>query len=541
MIANEIQTKLSVDSGIPGPNGKLVPGLPPPIWIAVGLMLLTIFGIWPALTNGQPFFYADTTAYVRGADLAISKLFGSRFATDWAKDPRRTIERNALTSISETASGHQQPPSPVPLAGRSIIYGVLLYFGEVFGGMWFPILLQSSIATYLLFLFVVKVLEQSFGCFVVTCVAVFLGSTAPFFVSYLMPDIFAGLLILSFATLAVGWGRLTRSERGMLSVVALFAVLVHTSHLMLLFGLTVVTVGYAAVATYSQINVRRVAAVAAGCLIVGILWEITFSFAVNRALGAPAIHPPFLTAKLVSTLGEPAVADLCRQQSFVVCQFQDRFPIDNKSFLWSTDKRVGVFNVVDTPTRRLLGKEQLAFALAIIPPNFGHFVAGFSLDFLRQLTQFNLDEYSYTPSGLEWFKTRLPVGDFNEMSASVASRSDIYAIFGRTFLYIAAIGGAIVTLTLLAMALYQVRKDPCAHVQDRLWCTAISILLAGFFLNAAICGGFSDVNNRYQARVVWLIQLCAISGTLVLRPYRKAALYWKTKGPEIRSGSFRLG
>src|SRR5271157_5338698 len=106
-------------------------------------VVVTILGIWPALTNRQPFFFADTTAYVRGADLAISKTLGSRFATDWAKDQRRIIEPQTTVPTSESPADKQKSARRVVLAGRSIVYGALLYFGEVLGGMWFSIILQS--------------------------------------------------------------------------------------------------------------------------------------------------------------------------------------------------------------------------------------------------------------------------------------------------------------------------------------------------------------------------------------------------------------
>src|SRR5262245_55943874 len=105
--------------------------------------LAAILAMWPALSNGQPFYFPDTTAYVRGADLAIAKVAGNRFGTDWAKDERRTVEiKSAVEPSDLTARTVQRPVR----AGRSLIYGALLYLGALTGQMWLAIFIQSLIA-----------------------------------------------------------------------------------------------------------------------------------------------------------------------------------------------------------------------------------------------------------------------------------------------------------------------------------------------------------------------------------------------------------
>ena len=244
----------------------------------------------------------------------------------------------------------------------------------------------------------------------------------------------------------------------------------------------------------------------------------------------PPCTPPFVTAKLVSMLGEPAVSKVCGSNAFVVCRFRDRFPIYPGLFLWSEDERIGVFSVVDVQTKRLLADEQPRFALAIIPPNLGHFVAGLFLDALRQLTDIGLREYSYGPSELEFFKNRLPSHHFDRMTLTLAARSDGYVVFGRTALYVSAVIGAIITVLLLGGALRPRMVRNANEIEwGRIWRAATCILLAGIILNAIICGGFSTVINRFQARVVWLIQLSMITGICVTESHRSIALFWQRK------------
>ncbi len=488
-------------------------------WLAV----LTLFSTWPALSNGQPFFFPDTTAYVRGADLAIAKALGSRFATEWAKDQRRTTGFQISVTGSQVATPDQTPARRVVLAGRSIVYGALLYLGAVTGGMWFPIVVQSAVAIYLVFLFVVRILRLDFLFFALSCGVLIVASSLPFYVSDLMPDVFAGFLILAFAILAVGWGRLSKTERAIASVVILFAVLSHTTHVLLLITLTVLTMGYAGL-TKRWAGIRELIGVVAVCVLLSVLWEAAFSFGVNRTMGAPPVRPPFVTARLVSMLGEPAVSRVCASNDFAVCRFQDRFPIEPATFLWSEDEHLGVFNATDVETKHALEKEQMRFAFAIIPQNFGRVAYGVMRDGSRQLAAFRLDGYWYDAQALDFFGKRLPTRDFERMKSTFAARSQAYFVFGSTVLYGTTALGIVGVVTLLlsggrrARSLAREGEDG----RDKIWREATGIQLGGILLNALICGALSGVYDRYEARVIWLIQLLFVTGVFVMWPHLKA-------------------
>ena len=497
-------------------------------WFAV----LTVLGIWPALTNGQPFFYADTTAYVRGADLAISKALGSRFATDWAKDQRRAIETQTSAG-SELSFPGQKPARRVVLAGRSIIYGALLYLGALTGGMWFSIIVQSLVAVYLVFLLMVRTLRLGFRHFLAGCGVLLLTSPLPFCVSFLMPDVFAGFLILGFAILATSWDRLSNTERTITGAVLFFAVLSHTTHVILLIGLTALTAAYAGLIDRSEWpRIRGLAATSAACVLVAVVWEAAFSFGVNRALGTPPVRPPFVTAKLVEMLGQSAVTQVCASKQFAVCQFRERLPVDYETFLWSEDERTGVFQVADAHTKQVLGKEQVRFAIAIIPRNLGRFASGIFHGASRQLTVFGLGEYWYGAQGLEFFKKRLPAPDFERMASSLAASWRGYVVFGGTVLYLTAALGAAAIAALLrgARRPTSVSEEGGTRREDA-WRAATYIQLVGILVNAVICGGFGSVNNRYEARVVWLIQLSSFAGVCVMWPHWKVAS-WFTRNPK---------
>jgi hypothetical protein len=502
---------------------------PVPWWfglVFVGLMLVCI---WPALTNGQPFFFPDTTAYVRGADLAIANVLGSRFATEWAKDERRTAGFQISVTGSQVAAPDQKPARRVVLAGRSIVYGALLYLGAVTGGMWVPIVVQSAVAIYLVFLFVVRILRLDFRFFALSCGVLILASSLPYYVSDLMPDIFAGFLIVAFAILATGWQRLGKMERTIASAVLLFAVLSHTSHVLLLVALTILATAYAVV-TKRWMGIRQLIGVVTVCVLLSVLWEAAFSFGVSRATGAPPVRPPFVTATLVSMLGKPAVSRVCASNDFAVCRFQSRFPIAPQIFLWSEDEHRGVFNATDVETKYALEKEQMRFAIAIVPQNLGRVTYGFLQAWFRQLALCRLDDFWYDDLALNFFEKRLPTRDFARMKASFAARSKAYIIFGRQVLYgtLATVIGLIMLLLLSAGW----RDRDAEDGAERLWGVATGIQLAGIVLNALICGGLSGVYDRYESRVTWLIQLLFVTGVVVMWPHLKAISLFKRNPKE---------
>src|SRR5271165_6043769 len=120
------------------------------------LLFLALALLWPALYNGQPFFFHDTTAYVRGADAGFVKLTRHRTAWTWPDDQDTVSSgqvpdsRGATDTIDgQLASRLESLPrmnslkEKVVMAGRSPYYGALLYLGEITGGFWASVFLQG--------------------------------------------------------------------------------------------------------------------------------------------------------------------------------------------------------------------------------------------------------------------------------------------------------------------------------------------------------------------------------------------------------------
>ena len=70
-----------------------------------GFLLMLFALIWPAIYNGEPLYFFDTTAYIRGADAGFQKATG--VSTPWSLDEG--------SESSSLVGGEAQAPPPAGL------------------------------------------------------------------------------------------------------------------------------------------------------------------------------------------------------------------------------------------------------------------------------------------------------------------------------------------------------------------------------------------------------------------------------------------
>ena len=459
----------------------------------LGLLLwILLVGIWPALYNGQPIFFPDTTAYIRGADAAISKITGHQ--SIWSPPP--VSAAGDVVSLSN-------PKDKFVIAGRSIYYGALLYAGDLFGGFWPTVVLQA--AAVALAVGLTLHLTIGFSWFALTAVVTGLAIVTPlaFFASFLMPDIFAGVAILGAANLAVHGDRMTRAI--MLAWISLVcaAALFHTSHLLLLATM----LGLCAlgkVLRKIEVSWKGLAGLAF-CIAVAFAGEAAFTLAVKTSLGAEPVRPPYLMARMIADgPGADYLKENCPHAGFTVCRFVDKLPISSaENFLWSTDPtQSGVFASSDPDTRRALVAEQNSFILATLKYDPLGVIKCVLRNSILQIVDIGLIEFNYHKINLEFYKEHVPKYYLAIMKGTEAWNDEM-PVASVSKLVLAS---TIVSTLFIVGVLIQNRR---ATEQDRRFETFAGIIVAGVLLNAFICGALSGPNERYQARVIWLAPLLA--------------------------------
>jgi putative flippase GtrA len=478
------------------------------------LFLLLMASAWAALINGQPFFMDDSTAYVRGPDLAAVYFLGPKFATVWTQrhplqglDLSQTNKNSVAPTTREVTPTNSSFDSKI-LAGRSVYYGALLYVSHLTSHLWLAVFVQAAIFLYLTYTLAIKCLRLTF--FVFTCITATLlvATSISFFISVLMPDVFASFLILGLATLVVFWDSLKFHDRAFLSVIILYSALTHTSHLLLLIGvgsiialICIITQRKALLSGSLAMRVMLLVTI----IFAAIIGDLAVSFSVRHTIGVDPIRPPFLTARIIADgPGYQFLQNNCARKHYAVCKYIDHLPVSSLVFLWSKDPETGVFDVADPSTRHALSSEQASFVFDVFRSDPIGVLTSAAKNFTHQLLAIGFDEFALNQEELQGFKAKLPESYFAGLSrARIQLNSSILVPLEIWYssIYFLSMTALLLMWAFWSRGRFQKRLDASLHRQ---WFYVLTIVIASILINAAICGILSEPVPRYQTRISWL-------------------------------------
>jgi hypothetical protein len=435
--------------------------------------------LWPTALNWHPYLFWDSYGYFLQGKAYAQLILG------WL---------GLLPAPPEAAAGwigaaaRMLPRDP---SIRSPTWSLLFYGLAAVGGFWLVAALNALVAAATLELALARLFLLPAVRRLAVLALMALATSLPWFSSYLMPDLHAGLLVLAAATLAFAWTRLDRLERAGLLALYLLSITFHSSHLPLALGL-------AALAPLLPGNGPRLARAARLGLPVAAALAILLAsgwLGFGRPTLAPQ-GPPFLLAR--SWEDGPARAYLeasCGREGWAICPHLGRLAPTAQEFLW---RETDSYWAMDLATRVAVRAEEAAILARAVA---AHPVAQLEASLwntARQLARFGLEDF-------------------------VLGRGAAVSLEDYTFLYLPAAPAAVwglgpftavvyaATLLSLALLLAELLRHGSAPMLP-----AVLFLLAGLVLNAAVCGVLSGPHDRYQARVVWLVPLLAAG--LALRP-----------------------
>jgi hypothetical protein len=456
---------------------------------ALALVALSAFLI-PALINGSPIIYPDTVGYFHAGESALA--IGASSLGESA--PGAAVEPSILAARTDNGVS----------TSRSIFYGVPLALLYSLGGTWLVALAQSalSIASAWLLLRHLKIGNSwTRGAIVIASGAC--GAAA--FAITLMPDFLAGLALLGAALLLGRWGALTTSERIYWGFLVLAGALVHKAILATL----ILLLGLALLALLAARRPVRPALATGLWIGFAILGHIGVDIGIERVSGRPPIEPPFLLARMVGDGTMPAYLDrVCERQNLLLCRYRDRMPMTENDFLWGLDPAKSVFATASLEDRQRIAAEANLLVRGALMSDPWHQLVRTLANIGRQLFVTGIEEYGVMPydvakddSGM-----RSTLMEYTRDSGIAEQTMPLRAFSVAIQLpYLLAIGA-------LAFLFGRGRRT----IEPSFWWFA-AFLLAGIFLNAAVCGGVAGVFDRYQGRVAWLVPLTAICAYALLR------------------------
>ncbi len=429
---------------------------------ALGLVLLGALTLClPAIWNGFPLVYSDTGAY-------LATAFEGK----------------------------------VPMA-RPTGYGLFIRYASLGGHIWLPLFAQGLLMAGLLLRTVRVALPQvdvrkayplALGA------AVGLTGTA-WYASQLMPDIFTGLVALTFFLLlfddgARWWGRLGYA------FLAYWFCFAHYSHTAILLLLVALGFGYWLLQAARRRRRPFLIGRLVWALLPGLLAMLSFYY-VNSTNGfgwrmTRSAHV-FTMARLSETgLLAQYLQETCADQHWALCPYADSLPTSAADFIWREDspfKKTGFWEgsrpQYDSLLADFFGRSNYVKAYAKVAVQSG----------LAQLVELSVGEgitpYNESSSPYKFFERAMPA----QIPAYVASKQ-----FNQEFSFTWEKWLLYATMVLSSLLLVVGLLGYGRRLSREVTAFALVAILS-YALNAFLTGALANVYARLQARIAWLLPL----------------------------------
>lgn len=460
------------------------------------LPLLLAFSIL-ALNRG-PLYYFDTAGYLAQG----SQVFGG--------SPQRQKPVAAPAVITQQIDDKPSKADDTVVASRAIVYGLILgLFGKA--GWLSGVVVMNAVliwaAVWLSVRAVARTLPVRPFVFETTAAALAAGclGSLPFYIAFLMPDIFAPVLIIAIATLCATFHTLPRSEVLAGLLLAVLAVLVHPSHLLI--AALLLPIGL--MLSPALAGRRLLTAVVLIGLVIGagVAERLAFGFLVERVENKHVSYLPFLTARLIDDgPGLRYLENHCPDATLATCalydvlaQSEDPNRLDAPNILFSPEPGTGSLKLLRADLQNAVSADQFRFATRVLRYD----PMGVSGALLRNIgTQLAYFSISMTVPKPDLLASGTDLGAAlpGELQAGRLVTQARGWIVPLTYFHGALYGASLIFVVYLLFRRGAVRGPLRSFAL---------IVLAGIIVNAVVCAGISEPAHRYGARVAFLLPLLA--------------------------------
>lgn len=429
------------------------------------VLLGALFLTWPAIYNRYPLIYPDSLTYIESGAPVANAIFLHKLSDYYGM--------------------------------RSMIYALGIFPFHGYITPWPIVALNAVLTAYLIWLVVRSFRPRRTALrFFALVVPLALLTGVGWFVSLVMPDILGALVYLCIYLLVFATDTLNRAEIAILVSIAAWSIASHLTHLILGLGVLVFVLLVLAVRAWPIRPRLR----AAGGVLAILLAVIAAQVALNAYLnGAPSLstdRPPFLTARIITDgPGRTYLEQNCPAANLAMCEHAHNLPDNTDDLLWSDN---GIWQSASPEKQELILKQESRFVAATLLAYPRAQISASLSNFWRQLTSFSI-AIGPNPWVPAEFDNALP----GERSAYAQSRQ-VLGTLPQNFFSFAQDWTVIASLVVIVGLAPFVWKH---HSAQLVGLTAVTIFAV--VANAFVTGVLSDVDDRYQARVVWLLPLLA--------------------------------
>ncbi len=477
---------------------------------ALGAALL----MWTAVINGRPPVFTDTALYYAQGEYLFEALHvvSPAHAVSPPNDPSALPSTPGAPSVTAAIDG-----------ARSPLYGAAIYALQRLGGLWLAAFVQAWAAAGMIYWLCRTAAPRAGAAGYLALMAGLAAlSPLPFFASWIMPDVFAGVAGCGLMLILVYADRLGAARLAAVCVMTGFGLAVHRSNLL---DAVAVTGGAALLLALAGLERRRllgrlalILALGVGAAAAGALVYVPIRTKAGEPIGAP----PFLSARVLADgPGRVFLRQTCAgpHPRFVLCAFKTRPMATSDQILWSHAPRTAVFLAADLPTRLVMERQDFSFAEAEVRTAPWRQAQASAWNALQQLVMADVED-PLKPQGFYvvnpyWRRTSLPriIPNAGRCRAPGACGPRVGE---RTSLLLEGVG---LGLSLLILTWRVSAPDIRAILGRRAaagWrdervrlLTASGLVVVLLLGNAVVCGALSGPFPRYQARIVWLLPMIA--------------------------------
>lgn len=428
-------------------------------------VLIAAFAMaWPALYNRYPLLYPDSISYLGDGSLVARALFLHDFSDYYGF-------RSLIYSIGILPLHWNMTPWPI-------------------------VAFNSLITSYMLWLLARSLLPRrtvaNFFCLVIP-LSLFTG--LGWLVGWIMPDIFGPVLYLSIYLLVFANDMLAPAERFVVVLIAWWAMASHATHLILTGNICIVLIAGLLIQHHATRLSLKIASV------VTIVLAVAFAqVALHRYLYGEASlygnHPPFLLARVIADgPGRSYLQQRCGQKQLPICAYVGELPDNVDDFLWGSSG----WSDASPEKQKQLRNDEMTVVLGTLRAYPREELFLFVDHFWRQLLSYGL--YSYDPN--RWILQNIDAVLPGNAGQYLRSRQAQETLREEFFT-------SLQNWTLVASLVVIGFWIPFAR---RLWSRRLigltAIITTAVIGNAAVTGNLSNVEDRFQARVIWLVPLLA--------------------------------